>query len=388
MKVAVFHSSRAMLGEEASGGGVYETAVANIFDGLARKYGVRITHFVPRKKGFGFKKTLQAGRDVREFRSTFLERVVSAVPGSPLARAIERTGLLSTARYLRKSQFRIAYFTSPSPMALRLGGFPYLFTVWDHGQLDLPGFLEVWQQSTWIRRERIYALGAGRASHVFVDSGVTGQRLQDRYGIAPERWSAVGLMPSAEVSKERAREIKDSYLIYPAKTWPHKNHVTLLAAFAELKKDFPSLKLVLTGGKGGNEGVVEDTILRLELNKNVVRLGHIDRERLLALIQHSDALVMPTLLGPTNLPPLEALQLGTPAIISDVHSFGPELDSMFLKVPPHDPELWVLAIRGVLEKGASSPPRLLPSEPVSEEHWRVLRREFAWLMIAQPTISE
>ena len=255
---------------------------------------------------------------------------------------------MSTSRFLRSKGFDIAYFSSPSPLALRLGTFPYLFTVWDFGHLDLPGFAEVWAQSVWVSRERIASLGIGRASHVFVDSPETGVRLQERFGVPRSRWTAIGLLPRIRESFDPSREIGDEYIIYPAKFWPHKNHLTILRALAILKSEGVSLKLVLTGGDGDNLGNIRDQIGILGLQSDVLILGQVDRQRLLSLIYNSVALAMPSLLGPTNLPPLEAIQLGVPAIVSDVHSFGPEIDSLIHSVPALDERKWADEIYGLL----------------------------------------
>lgn len=354
MKIAVFHSSRAILGQGLSGSGIYEKSIAELFDQLSSRENLEVCHFVPRKRGVRFRKLDFSSRSVYEFRSGLFERVASSWPGSFLAQVIEGTPLMSTSKFLRSERFDFAYFSSPSPLALRLGNFPYLFTVWDFGHLDLPGFHELWAQSTWVSRERIYSIGAGRASHVFVDSPETGMKLQKRFGIPRSRWTAIGLLPRIRESFDASREIRDDYIIYPAKFWPHKNHLTILRALAILKSNGVSLKLVLTGGDGGSRGKVGDEVSTLGLESDVLFLGQVDRQRLLSLVYNAVALVMPSLLGPTNLPPLEALQLGTPAIVSDAHSFGSEIDSLLRIVPGMDSAGWADEIGRLL-----NPPRRL-----------------------------
>ena len=350
MKIAVFHSSRSLLGEDSSGSGTYEKSLAQLLSQLSSDENLEIVHFVPRKWGFGFKKLSVSSLNLYEFRSGLLERIASSWPGSFFARMIESSPLMSTARFLRSEQFEIAYFSSPSPLALRLGNFPYLFTVWDLGHLDLPGFPEVWSQSTWVGRERTYYIGIGRASHVFVDSAETGARIQERFGIPRHRWTSIGLLPRIRENFDSSPEICDDYIIYPAKVWPHKNHVTLLRALSILKSDGVGLKLVFTGADGGNLRSVKEEAGSLGLESDVLFLGQVDRQRLLGLVYNSVALVMPSLLGPTNLPPLEALQLGTPAVVSDNHRFGPEIDSKLRIVPALDFESWADEIRVLVDQ--------------------------------------
>jgi hypothetical protein len=49
---------------------------------------------------------------------------------------------------------------------------------------------------------------------------------------------------------------------------------------------------------------------------------------------------MPSLLGPTNLPPLEAVYLGKPVFVSTNHKYDPSLINFFNFVDPYAPEDW------------------------------------------------
>lgn len=378
MAVAVFHSSRAVLEECSGGSATYERAIAELFDSLSTRQELTVCHFVPRKRGWRFRRVEVAGKEVFEFRSGWVERIAFARPHSCVARIAEKMNLLSTARFLRRAGFDLAYFSSPSPISLRIGSFPYILTIWDLGHLELPGFAEVWARSTWLTREEIYSTGAIRAMHVFVDSVTTGKKLEDRYGIQASRWTATGLLPQVNVKGDLAAEIEEPYIIYPSKFWPHKNHLTILKALKLVKDRGFSLKLVLTGSEPSEKltALIDD----LGLTDEIVMLGSVERQRLLGLIKNAQALVMPTLLGPTNLPPLEALQLGVPAIVSDVHHFGAHLDSLLVSVPALDSECWAEEIiRAISQKVTPEPlevsslDAVLKHEVVLEETREILQ---------------
>jgi glycosyltransferase involved in cell wall biosynthesis len=49
---------------------------------------------------------------------------------------------------------------------------------------------------------------------------------------------------------------------------------------------------------------------------------------------------MPSFLGPTNIPPLQALALGTPAIVSDKHFFPPAVLDRCVVVGVEDADGW------------------------------------------------
>jgi glycosyltransferase involved in cell wall biosynthesis len=68
----------------------------------------------------------------------------------------------------------------------------------------------------------------------------------------------------------------------------------------------------------------------------ITLLGHVDDDTLDGLYRGALALVMPSLLEGYGLPLREALARGTPAVVSDLAVFGPELDEAVLRVPPGD----------------------------------------------------
>ena len=57
---------------------------------------------------------------------------------------------------------------------------------------------------------------------------------------------------------------------------------------------------------------------------------------IVALYKKSIALVFPDLLGPTNIPPLEAIVLGTPVICSNVFSMPEQIGEAGLFFNPYD----------------------------------------------------
>ena len=56
---------------------------------------------------------------------------------------------------------------------------------------------------------------------------------------------------------------------------------------------------------------------RLSLEERIKFIGFVGNEEIPELYRQSIALVMPSYFGPTNLPPLEAFQLGVPVLYPD-----------------------------------------------------------------------
>jgi glycosyltransferase involved in cell wall biosynthesis len=69
------------------------------------------------------------------------------------------------------------------------------------------------------------------------------------------------------------------FVLYPAITYAHKNHETLVAAFARISNTREDVRLVLTGGAGGNEDIVQATVDAYGLRDRVLRTDPRGRAR-------------------------------------------------------------------------------------------------------------
>lgn len=275
-------------------------------------------------------------------------------------------GTLSLERAARKKRVDLLYFLSPNQLAAGIQQTPMINTVWDLGHLDEPAFPEVSSNGEWISRQTLYNSVLPRSFHVFTDSRFTGIALESHYQVRPNRWTCLGLFPPAVLKPDETsiRNSSRDYIIYPAQFWPHKNHITLLRAFKLVLEKLPNIHLVLTGGDKGNRAHVLKEIKALKIQDKVELLGFVPETQLKNLIKDAAALVMPSMLGPTNIPPLEALAAGTVAIVSDIHHFDAEISQHLIFARGLDVEDWA-------EKIASS--ISIDSKPVDVTNEHAIR---------------
>ena len=154
---------------------------------------------------------------------------------------------------------------------------------------------------------------------------------------------------SAELAGVSAKSFntQSKYFLYPAVTYPHKNHLMLLEAFAQVHKDDPEVSLVLTGASGPLEGEVLTRIQQLGLSDSVQRRGRVSQEQLDALFDRAVAVVVPSLYEGFGLPALEAMWRGCLVIGSDRGSLPEVLRAEDL-VHAEDLTAWVTAMQSVL----------------------------------------
>ena len=129
---------------------------------------------------------------------------------------------------------------------------------------------------------------------------------------------------------------------------PRKNLVTLLDAYAALRRRGLEHKLVIAGGRGWLYDGVFRRLEELSLEQDVIFLGYVAEEHLPALYSLADLLVFPSLYEGFGLPPLEAMACGTPVITSDSSSLPEVVGKAGLMVPARDADALAEAIATVL----------------------------------------
>ena len=194
-----------------------------------------------------------------------------------------------------------------------------------------------------------------RSSVVLADSRFTAEELRDEYKLPEERVRVVypGLnpvflrVPGAEETETalRAYCLEPPYLAYIGNLHPRKNLVTLVEAFACLRRRGLEHRLAVIGGGGLgklNNAEYRKLSLRvrdLGLEDAVVFTGYVPDERLVSLLRKADMLVFPSIYEGFGLPPLEAMACGVPVITSRRSSL-PEVvgDAALLLEDPLDAE--------------------------------------------------
>jgi glycosyltransferase involved in cell wall biosynthesis len=237
---------------------------------------------------------------------------------------------------------------------------PFIFTVLDIEHLRQPWFPEV--SSNWDGRDSFFSHFIPRATRVIVPNEAGRDQVLRGFAINSDRVMALP-HPTPRFALEAGRRealgkeilerrgIGEPYLLYPAQFWPHKNHLTALEALAELHGAGQSMELVLVGAdtrdRPGQLEHVRRLAQELGVAESVHFLGFVATEELVALYQHAFALVYMSLFGPENLPPLEAMALGCPAVVANVLGSSEQFGEAALLVEPTDPRSVAEAVRSL-----------------------------------------
>lgn len=227
---------------------------------------------------------------------------------------------------------------------------PAVVTIHDIQPIVRPGDFG-WIKGGYLRtRLRSAALGS---RVVTTPSAFVRGQVIERFGVDEARVVVVQapilLNPTAdEMGSPLPAPVQAPFFLYPAITHPHKNHVTLLRAFAAVAASDPHVSLVLTGGEGAAEAAVHDEIRARKLQERVHRLGRIPRPDLDRLLRRAVALTFPSRHEGYGLPVAEAMALGCPVIASHATALPEVVGEAGLLVDPDDVAAWGDAMVSVL----------------------------------------
>lgn len=218
-------------------------------------------------------------------------------------------------RKLLRKNVDLVFFVGAFDRAIELKRIPFIATIWDLGHRDLRMSPEMSSNREFELREWNLKNIAIKAYAIVVDSEITKTKLKTYYGFED---SVIHTLPFAPASKaEIVQGERESFALYPAHYWSHKNHIVLFKAIEKLLSENKTPRILkLTGQDRGNLEYLIKRTNELGISTYVQFLGFLPKSELFALYQRAAIVVMPSLLGPTNLPPLESLLNGCPVAVT------------------------------------------------------------------------
>ena len=231
---------------------------------------------------------------------------------------------------------------------------PSIYQPWDLQHLHLPDFFT---PEVIAIREQAYRTFCARAERVVVATRWAKRDLAERYGLDPQKIAVVPVPPpfsaypavaeSALTSPWR-RSLPERFLLYPAQTWKHKNHLRLLQALALLRDERGiEISLVCSGARNDHFRAISREIRRLRLDRQVRFVGFVSAEELQVLYRTSRALIFPSLFEGWGLPVVEAFSAGLPVACARVTSLPDLVGDAALLFDPNQVTDMAEAIRRI-----------------------------------------
>ena len=262
---------------------------------------------------------------------------------------------------LIKYQIDLVYFLSPICFQQSLDKLNYITTLWDLCHRDEPEFPEVRENKEFEKRDISYRNILPRATAILVDSETGKVNTAHRYGINLDRIHVLPFQPSKFASSDKnfnncqSSEIykkfkNEKYIFYPAQLWPHKNHFYILNGLLELEQKYGHrISAIFSGTDKGNKKYIESYAAKMKIEDRIHFVGFVSNKEMKKLYQQSIALVIPSYFGPTNLPPLEAFQLGVPVLCSDIPGTYDQVGDAALLMNLKNPNSMALCLKNLIE---------------------------------------
>jgi glycosyltransferase involved in cell wall biosynthesis len=193
---------------------------------------------------------------------------------------------------------------------------PFLYEPWDLQHRHYPGYF-LPEEVKW--RDECYRRGCEEAALVVTATRWVKDDIVRQFQIPARKIAVIprGHRGGAAAAAASTRiPLPDDFALYPAMTFPHKNHVALLKALARLR-DTCGIRLnVVCCGRPypPHWPAVEEEVRRLRLHDQVRFLGEVAAGDLRALFVRAKFLVFPSLFEGLGFPLIEAFEAGLPVV--------------------------------------------------------------------------
>jgi glycosyltransferase involved in cell wall biosynthesis len=183
---------------------------------------------------------------------------------------------------------------------------------------------------------------------------------------------------AADLARVRAAlDLPEAFVLYPAQTWPHKNHMALVKATAELAGQGILIPVICAGWQNDFYATIDREVRSAGLSELIRFPGHLAGPDVAAVSKLALALVFPSLFEGWGFPILEAFSSGLPVVCSDIPPLREVARTAALMFDPNRPDDIAGALRRVWEDDAFR--REL------EERGRRRMSEFSWERSARLT---
>ncbi len=229
---------------------------------------------------------------------------------------------------------------------------PVIPTMHDVQEFHFPEFFSVSER---LHRAINNLKSVSESDHIIVSFSHIKNDLIKFYSIADEKisvcpppfaddWFSTKNETDWEILQARY-SISKKYLLYPAATWPHKNHINLISAIDKIKKLGIEINLVCTGNRTDFYSEIETKIKEHRLEDLIKFLGIVPEEDLIGLYKNSELVVIPTLYEAGSGPLYEAMRYKVPVICASTTSLPETIaDERFVFNPKDVDELSNLII--------------------------------------------
>ncbi len=199
------------------------------------------------------------------------------------------------------------------------------------------------------------------ADHIIAVSETTKKDLLRLYGSVVDEvkvsviYEGKSLPDDVETNKS-LYSVSGDYIFMLGSLEPRKNIVSIIRAFTFIKKRYPEMKLVITGGSGWKNSFIWKEVESSEYKSDIIFTGYLSDIDVVNLMRRCKVFIFPSLYEGFGLPLVEA-EGKCPVIVSDIPVFielGKFFDNLFFCDFSAESEKVANKVIEILEKSPSN----------------------------------
>ena len=239
-----------------------------------------------------------------------------------------------------KEQIDIYWFTYPANVDLTT---PFIYTIWDIGHRVMPAFPETTKPMyRWNGHEEQCNRMLAKASFVITGNETGKNEILQNYRVMENKIRIVPFPVTFFCYGEEKKpefNLPDKYFFYPAQFWPHKNHVCIVKAVSMLRSEKSiDAHVIFTGSDKGNKAYIQKMATELGVADLIHFAGFVTYEEMKYIYTHALGTIFASLMGPNNIPPIEAVVLECPLIITDIPGHKEQMGDGVLYFNGYEPD--------------------------------------------------
>lgn len=242
--------------------------------------------------------------------------------------------------FAEQEKVDLIWFTYPADVDLTT---PFIYTIWDIGHRVMPAFPETTKPMyRWNGHEEQCRRMLAKATFILTGNETGKKEILDNYSVMENKIRIVPFPITFFCYGEEEKpkfELPKDYFFYPAQFWPHKNHICIIKAVHYLKENKGiEAHVFLTGSDKGNKGYIQEMARKLGVEDLIHFTGFVSYEEMKYLYTHATGTIFASLMGPNNIPPIEAVYLECPLIITDIPGHKEQMGDGVLYFNGYRPE--------------------------------------------------
>ena len=192
-----------------------------------------------------------------------------------------------------------------------------------------------------------------RGASLHTASDFVRAEIQDRYDLEPDRvirvYPGLGAPPTGNAGRGRQVAGSERYVLAVGTVEPRKNLPRLVQAFDAVAATHPEVTLVVAGPDGWGVDAFDAAVAGAHHRDRVRRLGWVEEGDRQDLLAGATVLAYPSVYEGFGLPPLEAMQAGTPVVAARAGALPEVLGDAALLPDPNDVDDLAASLNRVLD---------------------------------------